>query len=46
VTGGTYYLLGTTNVAKPLVQWTPVATNVVITNGASNNGFTFTAPMS
>ncbi|HSY20195.1 MAG TPA: autotransporter-associated beta strand repeat-containing protein, partial [Candidatus Acidoferrales bacterium] len=42
VTGGTYYLLGTTNLIKPLVQWTPVATNVVITNGASNNGFTFT----
>jgi len=42
VTGGTYYLLGTTNIAKPLVQWTPVATNVVNTNGASNNGFSFT----
>jgi hypothetical protein len=38
--GGTYYLLDSTNVAKPLSQWTPVATNVVSTNGAAN-GFTF-----
>ena len=35
--GGTYYLMGSTNVAKPLSQWTPVATNVI---GTANN-FTF-----
>jgi autotransporter-associated beta strand protein len=40
-TGGTYYLLGSTNLALPLSQWTPVATNVVSTNGA-NGAFTFT----
>jgi hypothetical protein len=39
--GGTYYLLDSTNVAKPLGQWTVVATNVVNTNGA-NGAFTFT----
>jgi autotransporter-associated beta strand protein len=38
--GGTYYLLASTNVAKPLNQWTVVATNVVNTNGASG-AFTF-----
>jgi hypothetical protein len=38
--GGTYYLLGSTNMAKPLSQWAPVATNVVVTNAAAN-GFTF-----
>jgi hypothetical protein len=27
-TGGTYYLLSSTNVALPFSQWTPVATNV------------------
>jgi uncharacterized repeat protein (TIGR01451 family) len=42
VNGGTYYLLDTTNVARPLVQWVSVATNVVSTNGAANNAFTFT----
>ncbi len=41
VTGGTYYLLSTTNVAKPLNQWTAVATNVVNTNGTSG-AFLFT----
>ena len=41
VTGGTYYLLGTTNLLKPLGQWTPLATNVVSTNGTAN-AFTFT----
>jgi len=40
VDGGTYYLLDTTNVAKPLVQWLSVATNVVNTNGNSG-AFTF-----
>ncbi len=35
--GGTYYLLQSTNVALPLSQWTPVATNVVSTT----NNFTF-----
>jgi hypothetical protein len=39
--GGTYYLLDSTNVAKPLSQWTAVATNIVNTNGASG-AFTFT----
>ena len=39
--GYTYYLLESTNVAKPLSQWTVVATNVVNTNGA-NGAFTFT----
>jgi autotransporter-associated beta strand protein len=39
--GGTYFLLGSTNVALPLSQWTPVATNVVSTNGPSG-AFTFT----
>jgi autotransporter-associated beta strand protein len=39
-TGGTYYLLGSTNLALPLSQWTPVATNVVSTNGPSG-AFTF-----
>jgi fibronectin-binding autotransporter adhesin len=43
VTGGTYYLLDSTNIAKPLSQWVSVATNVVSTNGAANNPFTFTA---
>jgi hypothetical protein len=42
VNGGTYYLLDTTNVAKPLSQWVSVATNVVSTNGAANSPFTFT----
>jgi hypothetical protein len=35
---GVYYLLSSTNVALPLSQWTPVATNVVSTS----NGFSFT----
>jgi autotransporter-associated beta strand protein len=39
--GGTYYLLGNTNVAKPLSQWAAMATNIVNTNGA-NGAFTFT----
>ena len=39
--GGTYYLLSSTDLALPLGQWTPVATNVVGTNGASG-AFTFT----
>jgi hypothetical protein len=41
VNGGTYYLLCSTNVAKPLSQWTTVATNVVSASGASG-AFTFT----
>jgi len=41
VNGGTYYLLASTNVAKPLVQWTTVATNIVATNGITG-AFTFT----
>jgi hypothetical protein len=30
---GTYYVLASTNLALPFSQWTPVATNVVSTNG-------------
>lgn len=40
-TSGTYYLLSSTNVTLPRVQWTPVATNVVSTSGA-NGAFSFT----
>jgi Concanavalin A-like lectin/glucanases superfamily len=40
--GATYYLLGSTNLATPLSQWLPLATNVVVTNGSAANGFTFT----
>jgi archaellin len=32
--GGTYYVLGSTNAAWPLSQWTPVATTVLTANGA------------
>jgi len=39
--GGTYYLLGATNLTIPLSQWFPLATNVISTN-ATANGFTFT----
>jgi autotransporter-associated beta strand protein len=39
--GGTYYLLASTNLSSPVGQWTPVATNVVSTNGPSG-AFTFT----
>ncbi len=38
--GGTYYLLSSTNVALPLSNWITVWTNVVTTNGA-NNAFTY-----
>jgi hypothetical protein len=38
--GGAYYLLANTNVAKPLSQWTTVATNVVTATGATA-AFTF-----
>jgi uncharacterized repeat protein (TIGR01451 family) len=41
VSGGTYYLLGTTNLARPLNQWTPLATNIVNTSGTTS-AFTFT----
>jgi autotransporter-associated beta strand protein len=41
VNGATYYLLESTNLAKPVSQWTSVATNVINTNGASG-AFTFT----
>jgi hypothetical protein len=40
---GVYYLLGSTNLATPLSQWLPLATNVIVTNGSVDNGFTFTA---
>jgi autotransporter-associated beta strand protein len=40
--GGTYYLLQSTDAALPFVQWTPVSTNVVNTNGDAANSFTFT----
>ena len=39
--GGTYYLLGSTNLTTPVRQWLPLATNVINTNGGSANGFTF-----
>ena len=35
VNGGTYYLLGTTNLLLPLSQWTAVATNVVTASGGT-----------
>ena len=41
VNGGTYYLLGQSNVALPINQWFPVATNVVTTSG-STAAFSFT----
>ena len=34
--GGTYYVLMSTNLALPLSQWTPVATNVLSTSGNFN----------
>jgi hypothetical protein len=39
--GGTYYLLTSTNIAQPIGQWTPAATNVITTNGVSG-AFIFT----
>ena len=52
VNGGTYYLLGTTNVATPIGQWVPVATNVVTASGgtesftfAGTNAYTVGSPM-
>jgi hypothetical protein len=39
--GGTYYLLETTNVADPISIWRSVATNIVSTNGPEG-AFTFT----
>lgn len=39
---GIYYVLASTNVAKPLSQWTPVSTNPFDANGL----FNFTNPMS
>lgn len=45
--GGTYIVLASTNMALPMLQWTPVATNVLsaggnftmmVTNGASASG--------
>jgi hypothetical protein len=39
--GGTYYLLSSTNIAAPFNLWASVATNVIATN-APSNGFTFT----
>ncbi len=41
VNGGTYYLLGTTNLTLSRSQWTAVATNVVTASGGSAS-FTFT----
>jgi len=41
VNGGTYYLLGQTNVALPISHWYPVATNVVTTSGGTAT-FSFT----
>ena len=52
VNGGTYYLLGTTNVATPIDQWVPLATNVVTASGgtetftfAGTNAYTVGSPM-
>jgi autotransporter-associated beta strand protein len=39
--GGTYYLLTSTNIAQPISQWRSASTNVITTNGASG-AFTFT----
>jgi hypothetical protein len=39
LSGQTYHLLASTNLALPLSQWTPVATNIVNTTG----NFTITA---
>jgi autotransporter-associated beta strand protein len=41
VNGGTYYLLGSTNVALPLNQWVSEATNVVTASGGTET-FSFT----
>jgi uncharacterized repeat protein (TIGR03803 family) len=41
--GGTYYVLTSTNVLLPLSQWTRVATNVAVTNG--NFAFTVNKPV-
>jgi hypothetical protein len=41
VTNGTYYVLGTTNLALPLNQWTPLLTNQFDNNG----NFNFTNPL-
>jgi uncharacterized repeat protein (TIGR01451 family) len=41
VNGGTYYLLDSTDVAKPFGQWLSAATNVVSASGGSAS-FTFT----
>ncbi len=41
VNGGTYYLLGTTNLTTPIGQWIPVATNVVTASGGTES-FSFT----
>jgi hypothetical protein len=40
VPGGTYYVLTSTNVARPLLNWTRVATNAF----AGDGGFSFTNP--
>jgi hypothetical protein len=40
--GGTYYLLGSTNLTTPVSQWQPLSTNVILTNGGSASAFTFT----
>jgi hypothetical protein len=42
VTNGTYYVLASTNIALPLNQWTPIATNQFDASG----DFIFTNPMS
>ena len=39
LSGGTYYTLMSTNVAQPLNQWSPIATNVLSADG----NFTITA---
>jgi autotransporter-associated beta strand protein len=39
--GGTYYLLTSTNIADPIGIWTAAATNIITTNGVGG-AFTFT----
>lgn len=36
LSGGTYYVLMSTNLAQPLSQWTPIATNVLSASGNFN----------
>jgi hypothetical protein len=35
--GATYRILTTTNIALPLIEWTPVATNTFVSGGFTNS---------